>query len=394
MANAITAAGITIETYSQIISNIQNGTSSAPGFYQIYGSNINLASNSPDGNMINIFALSKQDMLNLCVATYNSFDPDQAIGIALDNISQIASISRKSGTYTSVVVAVIVGLSLNLNGLDLVYGTTPFTIQDGNGNQYNLVTSISLTAGTYNLNFQSAAIGAIQCLANTLTTPVTIIAGVTSVNNPSAGITGLNQETDANFRLRRQASTSFPSLGALNGIYAGLNQLSGVIGAAVYENVTSSPVNGIPANGIWAVVNGGTPSQIAQVIYNRRTLGCPMKGSQTYVITQADASTITMKWDTAVAQSLYVYGFIHSLTGNAVNISAISAYLIANWIFGIYQEADISTLNNLILQAQPGVVCTGLGVSTSGAYYTSFVLPSSQQNYFTLSLANINLTVD
>ncbi len=67
MANTIDANGITIETYAETVSNIVNGTSSAPGLTQIYGTDINVASNSPDGQMVNIFALSKQDILNLCI---------------------------------------------------------------------------------------------------------------------------------------------------------------------------------------------------------------------------------------------------------------------------------------------------------------------------------------
>ena len=390
MPNQITVNGPQIETYAQIINDLQNGTSSAPGFYQIYGPTINLASNSPDGQMINIFALTKQDMLNFGVAIYNSFDPDQAIGVALDNLSQLCGISRKAGVYTQVVIQVVVSQNLNLSGLDT---SNPFTVQDGNGNQYQLILSASLTTGSNSLNFQATSIGFIQVLANTITTPVTIVAGVTSVNNGSTPYQiGSNQETDANFRLRRQASTSFPSQGALNGILAGLLNSPGISYASVYENMTGSTVNGIPAHGMWAVVNGGTAAQIAQVIYNRRNLGVPMKGSQSYAITQADGSSVTMYWDNAVAQPLYLRATVDSINSNAINLTAIQNALVTNWLFGIYQAADITTLDEMIRAINPNALCTNLGVSADGSTWVNLLSPSSQQNQFYLIAANISLS--
>ena len=391
MPPVITASGPQIDTYNQVVSDLLNGTSVAPGFYSIYGSSINVASNSPDGQMINIFATSKIDMENFGVQIYDSLDPDEAIGIALDNSGAYSGTPRKGGVYTQVAIQVIVSMGLNLSGQDT---SNPYTIQDGIGNQFQLVTSASLTTGSNTLTFQAVNIGFIQVLPNTLTTPVTIIAGVTSVNNSAApSQVGANQETDANYRLRLQFSRSFPSQGALDGLYAGLNQLTGVDNANVYENDTSSPVNGIPANGIWVVTNGGTAQQIAQVIYNRRNLGVPMKGSQTYDITQANGTTATMKWDNVVLQALYVTAFLQSISGASINIPAIKAYLVANWKFKINQPADISMLNYLIGLAQPGVVSSGLGVSPDGSTFYNVLAPSSQQNQFYLITANINLNL-
>lgn len=394
MAPSITANGPQIDTYDQVVSDLENGTSTAQGYYQIYGPTINLGQNSPDGQTINIFALSKIDMENFGVGIYDSMDPDEASGIALDNCAQYCGITRQAGTYTLVTIAIVVSQSLNLNGLDLVYGTQPFTIQDGNGNQYNLIASIALIPGTYNLNFQAANIGAVLASPNTITTPVTIIAGVTSVNNPAAPYQiGTNQETDAQFRLRRQASTSFPSQAALDGLYAGLLDTPGIVGAGTYENDTASIVNGIPAYGIWVVVNGGTPAQIARIIYNRRSNGTPMKGSQTYVITRPDGTTVTMKWDNVVFQNLYVTAFLQSKSNSSINIPALQAALVTNWIFKINQAADISTLDAQLTAINPDLVCSGLGVSADGVTYVDLLSPSSQQNQFILSAGNIILNL-
>lgn len=391
MAPSITANGPQIDTYQGVVSDLLNGTSIAPGFYQIYGPTINVASNSPDGQMINIFATSKIDMENFGVQIYDNFDPDEAIGISLDNSGAFSGTPRKAGVFTQVLIQVVVSMGLNLSGQDTA---NPYTIQDGTGNQFQLLSSATLITGSNTLTFQAVNIGFIQVLPNTLTTPVTIVAGVTSVNN-SAGPSqvGSNQESDANYRLRLQASRSFPSQGSLDGLYAGLNQLSGVDNANVYENTTASPVNGIPAHGIWVVTNGGAAADIAQVIYNRRNLGVPMKGSQSYVITQDNGTNVTMKWDNVVMQPLYLVAFLQSISGASINIPAIQSYLVANWKFVINQPADIATLNYLISLAQPGVVSSGLGVSPDGVTFFNVLNPSSQQNQFYLLTANIVLNL-
>jgi len=80
--NQIDSFGIQVQTLAEIINDVTNGTPTVPGFKQIYGDDISVESNTPDGQMINIFALSKADILDLIVQDFNSKDPDQAIGVA------------------------------------------------------------------------------------------------------------------------------------------------------------------------------------------------------------------------------------------------------------------------------------------------------------------------
>ena len=136
--NLITGSGIQIQSYTDILNGIIYGTPQVPGLVQIYGADINTASNTPDGNLINIFTLSKEDILQLCVSIYDSFDPDQAVGIALDNISQLCGIARKGGSYTHTNIVLTTTQAVNINGLDNTI-STPFTISDANGNEFYLI---------------------------------------------------------------------------------------------------------------------------------------------------------------------------------------------------------------------------------------------------------------
>ena len=397
-SNSIGATGIMIQTQTDILNAIINGTSTTPGLIQIYGSGINVNSNSPDGQLINIFALAKLDVEQFCVNIYNSFDPDQAVGSALDAIAQYCGMTRNGGTYTTVQIVVNVSQNLTLAGLDT---STPYTVQDNAGNQYYLLVSASLTTGNNTLTFRAANIGNVQTVINTITTPVTIVSGVVSVNNPNNALTtGVNQETDAAFRIRRQQTVALASTGNYAGMIAALYSVPGVVQAIIHENVTNSTdSNSVPPHTFWTIVDSGTSAgttasgtftaTIGTTIYNYRSMGVAMKGAQTVNITQADSSTFTVLFDYAIYQNLYIKFTSAPIVGSSIDKTALANYLVANYSLSIYQIADITTITSLLRQSNPNALITNVGVSTDGVTYTNTVTPSSVQNRFYVTFANI-----
>ena len=397
MPNQISGSGITIETYPEIINDIINGTQDYPGLTQIYGSDINVGSNTPDGNLINIFALSKEDILQLCVAIYDSFDPDQAVGVALDAICQLCGISRLGGSYTQQNIVLVTTQAVNLSGLDNT-AVTPFTISDANGNQFYLVTSTSIGgAGTQTLLFQAASVGYIQVIPDTITNIVTITPGVATVNNPSAPtVIGANQETDAAMRLRRQRSISLPSQGALNGLIGGLETVYGVSEAVVYQNNTNATDSkGVPAYSIWVICDGGASGSIAQVIYDYWFPGVGMKGSEIVPVTNIDGSSINMVFDFAVYGTFFAEFDIHSKSSSSINTSALASYISNNYVLGIYEAADITAVDDLIRTYSNDLVMSSAGVSlTNGSgTYGSVVWPTSYKDKLVIPSANVIINV-
>lgn len=391
-ANRIDVNGITIQTLAEIIDEIVNGSADKLGLKQIFGSDINVDPNSPDGQWVNNLALEKNDVLQLCVAVYNSLDPDAAVGVSLDAIAQLCGITRKGGTYTTVDVAVVVSQNLNLNGLDNP-AQPPFTIADSNGNQFQLITSASLTTGSNTLLFQAAKIGAVTVLANTLTVMVSIIPGVTSVNNPSGPVTtGANQETDADFRVRRANAVSKPSQGYFQSLLSALLDLEGVTSAEVYENTTgSTDGDGVPSHSIWVVVQGGTAADIGAAIYKYRNAGCGMYGSQTVTIMQIDGSTFDVKYDISTNQDLYVKFHLEAINGASLDSSAIVAALVAGYKFSINSPADITTVANIIKAFNPNAVVAQCQVSNDNITWADIVSPTTKDKIFVLTAGNVTL---
>ena len=390
MPNQIDANGIQIQTLAEILTDIINGTSNIPGFKQIYGSDINTDQNSPDGQMINIFALSKQDILDLIVQDYNSKDPDQAVGVALDGICQLCGISRQGGTYTEVMVTVTVDRAVNLNGQDTL---TPFTISDSSGNLFYLITSVSLTTGATALAFKSANIGYTQVLANTLTIPVTAILGIVSVNNAAIPYQiGQDEETDAILRLRRQKSIAIPAQGMLEGLLGGLLGITGIADAAVYENDENTvDSDGVPAHSIWVIVEGGTDDDVSDIIYTYRNAGCGMKGSETVSVTQIDGSTFDIYFDRALYEYLYVTLYVTSLSGSAIDYAALRTAILAQYLLGIYEVADITSFTALVHSINPDLLVTAAYVRKSGGTDGDTATPSYKKNKFIISADTVSI---
>lgn len=185
MSNIINDSGIQTKTLDEIKESIVEGTSDAPGLKLIYGNDINIDSDTPDGQLVNIFALAIKDVLDLTVQTYNSFDPDLAVGRSLDMRCAINGATRRGASYTQTTVRVTTDRALNLPGLDNASGT-PFTVSDAEGNRYVLKSTTRFSeAGDYDLDFRAEQSGRVVCLQNTITTQVTITLGVTKINNPN-----------------------------------------------------------------------------------------------------------------------------------------------------------------------------------------------------------------
>ena len=388
MPNAITNQGITIQTYSEIVSEILDGSpatttqSAYPGMRQIYGPTINVDPNSPDGQMVNIVAQAKLDMLEFIQQVYTSFDPDQAVGVQLDQRCAINGIQRRQGTYTYVNVNVTANGALTIQGLDT--STSPFTVSDASGNQYYLDSTFAFTgAGTQSLLFRAANIGSINPTANSLTIIVTVTLGITAVNNPSTATTiGTPQESDYSLRIRRENSVALPSTGYWQGMYDALLSSPGVTSVNVLENTSSvTDSNGIPGHSIWVVVAGGNDGLISGIIYEKRNAGCGMKGSITQYILQADGTYFPIKYDRPTPQALWIKFNVTQITGTVPpDATYIRNQILSQLSYKIQESAVASSIVTLVQQIDPNASVSSLQISKDNVTYdTLLTVPVNYQ---------------
>jgi len=381
MSNALTASGLTTATYDELVAYF------VAQLQAIYGSDIDLSQSSPDGQWMNIMIQAILDEQDLLAEIYNSMDPDRAFGVVLDSRVAFNGIQRLAGTYTITNVTIVADRALTLPGLDTVsVESDAYTVADNAGNKWRLIATQSPAGpGTYVYAFRAANPGAVLTTVNTITVPVSIVLGVSSINNPTTYTSsGLNEETDAALKIRRQKSVSLASQGFLAGLLAALRNINGVTSAFVYENNTgTTDLNGVPGHSIWVIVAGTfDPNAVANAIYLKRNAGCGMKGAQSAIITQADGSPFIVNWDIVASENLYVKFSASSLDGvTPPNLSAILAGLPT--IYGVNEEVNINALATLIQAIDPNCLVTGAGFSlTQLGTYKNSLSPSSKKNQF------------
>lgn len=393
MTDILNENGLQTSTAPELLQTLQND------FKNIYGEDVLLDSSTPDGQWLNILVQKGVDVRGLLTQLYNSFNPNNTQGSLLDQRCAINNVFRKAGTFTTVTVNVVTDRALTLQGLDDNYNNpeaTGYTIQDNEGNRFILVNTTTLSTGSNSLLFRSETLGGVVVLPNTLTTPVTIVLGVVSVNNPTtANAIGTVEELDEELKIRRRQSVAISSFGYLNGLQAALLQLPGVTDAKVYENYTSSTdANGTPAHCIWVVMDGGAISDIAETIYSRKCPGTNMRGNITYTITTEAQTQFIAKWDNATVTPFYIkFNIKPTVADITFNQTAIKQYIEQRLIFKIGEFAETASITEIAQNAIDSVGGQGYAVnvqiSTDQTTWVEYLEPIVATRY---SVAGITIT--
>ncbi len=388
MPNVLDNNGLQIQTIAEIISELINGAPGYPGLATIYP-NANTNPNSPDGAMIYVNAEAKLDVLEQAATVFSSMDPDQAFGTTLDDRCAINGVVRYAGTYTQQSVQVTVNQAVTLLGLSST--SNPFTVQDINGNQYQLINNATFVgAGTQTIAFEAAVIGPISSLANTITQVATATLGVTSVNNSSGpSQVGQAEETDAALRLRRANSVELTSKGYLAGLLAGILSVPGVTSAAVYENVASTANSyGMPPHSIWCIVAGGASAAIAEAIYIKRNAGVDTMNRG-----QGGAGTVTLSGSgigsiaVANAGSGYDNAPTVLIVGTGTGATATASVNSAGQITGFtVTNAGTGYTGTPVVQLNPNTITTDIVQADGTEWIQTYDVPTNENLYIEVTV--------
>jgi uncharacterized phage protein gp47/JayE len=363
----------------------------------IYGDDINLDQDSPDGQMINISSQSGVDIREMIRDAINSLDVDQAEGRVLDQRVALNGITRKAGTFTMTDVSITVDRPLNLQGLDdnlSDINGTGYSVKDDVGNIFILAQSQSISEpGAYSFSFRAQRIGAVQVAPNTITLPETIVAGVTAINNPQ-GVTqqGTDEESDAQLKTRRRISFALSSVGQLDSLEAALATLDTVTDVLTVENNTAGTVGGIPAHTLWAIIEGGTPADIGYAIYAKRGSGCGTFGAQSVTVPRPNGLTALYYFDRPIYVPLYIQASIGYIGGGTVNLPGLKDYIAENLIYKLRDIATTDTIITMIKNFDKNYYVNSINISTDNTTWSQILSPQTYQQKFTVSTANMNFS--
>jgi uncharacterized phage protein gp47/JayE len=260
-------------------------------FQSAFGSGINLDARTPEGQIIGIQAERESLIWELAQSIYNIFNPDAAQGASLDGLAAITAVSRLAATYSTVTAIV--------HGSDGTVIPAGFVVSVAGNKSARFVTTASgvIAGGVVSLPFQAESTGPVQAPSGTLAIIETPVSGVTSVSNALDAVIGRATETDAEFRLRRQASLSREGAASHEGIRKKILAVFGVVRASVIENDTgTTDSDGRPAHSIECVASGGDDQAVADAIYFSKAAGILTYGGESETVIDSQGVTHTIKF--------------------------------------------------------------------------------------------------
>jgi hypothetical protein len=357
-APTITAAGISAPTFAQNLSNLISI------YTGIFGADSYLGNDSQDGQYIGALAKAFTDIGAAAVTVYNAQSPATGQGNGLSSNVKINGLQRKTPSPSTAPVTVVgVATTVITNGL---------IGPDVNGNVWSLPASVTIPAsGTVTVTATCLTTGAIAAAAGTITKIKTPVFGWQTVTNAAATV-GEPVETDAALRVRQSQSTALPSVTVFDGIVAAIKQVAGVTRAKGYENPTSAAdANGIPANTLAFVVEGGADADIRAAIASKIPPGIPTFGSVTGTVTSANGSTRVINFNRPTAANIDVVITVKALTGwSASSMEPVIAQADAAFL----NSQDIGSTINFTLLVGPAYVpslagfyrITGMTIAKNG----------------------------
>lgn len=374
------------------------------GLQNIYSQNgeiLNLDSNTPDGQLIELFAYMGTVIREMITEVYNSCDPDKCVGAVQDNRYQINYLERKAGSYSLQNIVITANKTVQLQGLDGSYNepeASSFAVSDDNGNIWYLVDSTTVYSGQNVLEFRAKEKGVIVPTIGTITNMVTVIPGIVSViNNVGATYIGTEEENDSDFRIRRARSTSVPGKNNVDSIEGQLRELDGVIDVKIHENTTNvTDDTGTTAHTIWAIVEGGANTEIADVIYGNIG-GSDTRGTVTVLLITSSLQTININFDRETIVPLYIKFDIKPITDlGEINQDGIKQYIADNLVYSIGEDVETSKITQVAADAMLADGGNGyalnIEVSADNVTWTDFLSVSSIADKYTADVNKIFIT--
>lgn len=287
--NYITDQGLVVADEAAIVADTEQD------FRDIFGSGAVVDADTPNGQLVGSESNHRINVAQNNATVANQINPNFASGVWLDALWALLGGARTPATF-STVTAEITGVAGTVVPANSVAATT-------NGDRFLLTAEVTLVAGNNTANFQAETAGAIDVPAGSLTTVVSNVLGWETVNNAAAGAAGQAIESEEASRVRRRQTIGANARTVPAAAIAKVLDVAGVLSIAYRDNPNNSPtvIDGInlPANSIYACVEGGTDLDVATALLASKGGGTPWAGTDVSqaVVEPASGQSYTVGFD-------------------------------------------------------------------------------------------------
>lgn len=262
-------------------------------FRTIFGQDLNLAAETPQGQMAGALGLFFANIDEVAVHGANGLSLFRAVGLQLDDIGALFSNPRIQGEQ-STVTATLTGQA----GTIVQAGARART-PEGAVFASDVQAIIGAT-GTVEVLFRATEEGQVQAAAGELTQIIDVIAGWTGITNAADAQLGRTREADLPYQRRYRTEVAVHARDALEAVRARVLEVDGVTDARTHDNDTTAEVTrqgiAIPAGALLVIVEGGADADIAHAIAQTKGAGIPTTGDQAVVYTQPNGTDITIRF--------------------------------------------------------------------------------------------------
>jgi len=375
----LNSEGFTPLSYDEVRTRIQSKL-------EAFSTGFDFSPESPDGQLVDIMSFEIAQAWTEINQVYNSFDPNLATGAALKNIGLITGTPYGAATRSQVV--------LDLGGTAGV--TVPYgsIVTDADGNEFTTEFDAIIPASVQAI---STIAGPILVPAGSVQTIGTTIAGWTTATQTSAGTAGKTAETDSQYRNKRNTTVLRNYTSTADVVQSRLYEL-GIEQVTVVNNDTDIAFSdGTPAKSIQVTVGevvGATDEEIAKVILDTKSLGCPAYGTTTVNVDDDQGNTHAISFTKATAVEIFIdmdltYLDLDTATGADDRIKEDIVASINAQLSG--EDVVWSRMFSLITphgKAQVNTLTIGLSLGS----LDTINIPIDLDEYTTISAGNINIT--
>jgi len=238
-----------------------------------------------------------------------------------------------------------------------------------------------VTVGSPGL-FTALEDGPIVVPANLLTTPVSAIIGWTGLNNPTAGATGSDRESDTAFRNRLTLTQGSGNGKATpDAIKAAMLQIPSVTSATVIVNNTLTPnAEGQPGKSYMVVVSGGLAQDIVQKIWDVGGAGIETYGTQQATAVDTSGNPHVIRYSTVQGQSVDVQVVVDALSTEEVVSTGLKQLIqgaVSNYFatLGLGDDVVPQRIFGYIYSATNGVIHMTIKAGPAGGAMTDGATP-------------------
>jgi uncharacterized phage protein gp47/JayE len=359
----------------------------------IHGSDIYIANDSQDGQLIGIFALATNDLNGMAVQAYNAFSPATAQGTGLSSVVKINGIRRKIPSYSTVDLLIIgqAGTIIS-NGV----------VSDSSGNAWLLPATVTVpAAGQITVTATASLPGAILAPALSVFTISTPTPGWQSAMNFAASTVGQPTESDIELRDRQAISSELPSVTAFEGLLGAVRAVAGVSRLRGYENNTDVvDDDSVPGHSISLVVDGGDSTEVASLIALKKTPGTGTYGTTVVPVTNAYGITGNIAFFRPTAVNITFTITVKALAGYSALVQSHIIQSLVDWVnaLGIgnnvrvssaYTPANLSGTEAATFEIMPGtlkIARDGNIPTAADVVLTMAEVPYCETSYVTIAL--------